>query len=122
MSEDSRFRAAAQRCLDGGGPSIVIGRSDRYSGSQMLAPTINGLADLASRHDDREGRAAEEKLLNDAFESFRRTYLRGLVELAGEQKQEPQQAPKPSPPQRPQAPAPAVDAPRSKSLAASEVI
>lgn len=81
MHENARIRSQAQRCLDQGGPTIVIGRTDRFSGSQLAAPQINGLATFASSHDDREGKALEEKLVHDAFQAFTQEYRRGLERL-----------------------------------------
>jgi hypothetical protein len=128
MHENPQVRSQAQRCLDGGGPTIVIGRTDQYSGRVMTAPVIHNIATLASDKNDTAAQRVEEDLVREAFAAFRQSYLNGLREIVGEPEAaeaevEAKAAPAPRPtPEWPQATAPPDVTPVSKTLATSEVI
>lgn len=125
MHENAMIRSGARRCLDSGGPTITIGRTDRWSGSQMVNPEIYGLATLVSGHDDREGKEAEDKLVRDAFAAFRQVYVAGLRELVGDEQPAVEAEARPArraSPEWPLATTVPDATPLSKPLASAEVI
>jgi len=105
---------------------MPLGRTDKWDGGQMAHPTIYGLGTFARNNDDREGRAIEEGLANEAFAAFRKTYLDGLRKLVGDEQPgaeaEAEPAPTPTPLAWPQATEVPDATPVSKPLATSEVL